>query len=87
MSFGGDKDWRLHTSVLPAIVSAHLLPLIHSFWIVMCIEGGISSSLWLVDDIAVSVAEDLCMCCNEQYPYRHCNVHRKISMRQELRND
>ena len=56
----------LYTMTFPAIIGADLLPLGYSFGVVVCLEGGLSSRLWLVDNTTISVAEDLRTCCNEE---------------------
>ena len=73
------------TLALSAIIRARLLPLGYSFGVVVCFEGGISSRLLLVDNVAIWVAEDLRMCVDIEEPYRYCNEQIYVSTRQELR--
>ncbi len=76
-----------YTLGLSAIIGACMLPFFDRFGVVVCLEGGLSSRRLLVDGVAVWVAEDLRTYCSEEHPYRYCEEHIRISMRQELQID
>ena len=59
----------LHTLALSTIISARLLPLTHSFGVVVCFKGGLSSSWLPIDDVAIWIAEDLGTSCDAKDPY------------------
>ena len=56
------KTSAFHTLAFFAAIGTRLLPLSHSFWVVVGFEGGLCPSRLLVDDITIWIAEDLRFC-------------------------